>query len=383
MIECPVCTSKQSSNELTCQRCQADLSLLVHLNNQGVVYYNEGLRLARLGQEEVALEHLQAALLLNPDYAESYLVMGKLYAQRGAYEEAIIAWHRVLRQAPPDSPLRAKAERGIAKAEELQQRQQREMAAARRRRKVLIAGAGLALFILGIGLTLLSSKVWFSGVTPEVLAFRWRQTLATYPALRQAPLKVEVQGGGLVISGEVPSTLHRDLITAICRIFPPHTLDISQVQVRPTAEAAALERLLTALPDIMTRMGPGRDLLLSQALAGSRLHVAAKTDDRLHLSGTVPLRDARKLVEDIAVLMVGQGRVDISGIHVGGDYLLYRVQAGDYPRGLAQRFFGDPRRWEELRRFSPENALVLKDPRRLQVGAVIKIPKPLQEGEKP
>jgi nucleoid-associated protein YgaU len=358
------------------------MSLLVHLSNQGLVYYDEGLRLAKSGQEEAALHHLQTAVVLNPEHTDSYVVMGKLYAQRGAYEEAISTWQRALHLAPPDSPARAKAEQGIAKAKKIQRHRLREAAAVRRRHRGLTAAAGVAVFILGVGFTFLFPKIWTARVTPAGLTQKWSQALDTYPALRQAALEAKVQDGGLVISGEVPSPVHRDLISSLSQTFLPHTLDVSRVKVRPVPEAAALERILADLPGQMKAMGPRQDLLW-QALAGSRINVTAQDDNRLHLSGAVPSREIKHVVENIAVLMAGRERVDTSALQVGPEYLVYRVQVGDYPKGLARRFYGDSRRWEDIRRFSPENARVLQDPRRLQVGAILKIPKPLSMKEKP
>lgn len=115
-LNCPVDnTPIKLDKKMVCGHCGEDLASLGRLDELPLAYYNEGLRLAREGQWEEALQKLAAAAELKKGFARPLLVMGKIYAQKGLLPEAIHYWERFL-EVEPDNQA---AQQGIAKAQEL------------------------------------------------------------------------------------------------------------------------------------------------------------------------------------------------------------------------------------------------------------------------
>lgn len=116
MINCPVCNTKNELSKKTiCSECGEDLTSLGRLMELPLHYYNEGLRLAKEKKWDDAIVKLSVASEMKKGYAEPLLVMGKVYAQKEMYNEAIGCWQRVL-EVEPDN---ANAQKAIEKAREL------------------------------------------------------------------------------------------------------------------------------------------------------------------------------------------------------------------------------------------------------------------------
>ncbi|MDI6811833.1 MAG: hypothetical protein QMD80_09280 [archaeon] len=75
---------------------------------------NEGVKLAREGLLDEAIEKLMASITLDPNRADSYVVIGKVYAQKGLYDEPIKEWEKALKIEPDNE----QAKIGRRKAEE-------------------------------------------------------------------------------------------------------------------------------------------------------------------------------------------------------------------------------------------------------------------------
>src|ERR1700722_16914783 len=116
---CPVCTASLPSKEMRCARCDSDLVLLIDLDNLAARFYNDALALIRDGHESEALARLQAAIGIDQKHAPSWLVLGKLLAQRGEHREALTAFQKVGETGFADPSDVAKAARAVARIEEI------------------------------------------------------------------------------------------------------------------------------------------------------------------------------------------------------------------------------------------------------------------------
>lgn len=97
MVICPVDGEAEiEEGESPCHQCGADLSAFWRMRELPDVYYNEGLDLAKKGLLDEAIEKLVAAIALNPKSVESYIVLGKLYAQKGLHDKALVQWEKTL-----------------------------------------------------------------------------------------------------------------------------------------------------------------------------------------------------------------------------------------------------------------------------------------------
>lgn len=101
-ISCPIDgTAVPLGKKMFCPTCGEDLAGLGRMSELPLAYYNEGLKLATQGKIAEALEKLGAAVALKPDFAKPLVVMGKLYAQKGMYPDALACWERI-REHPAD-----------------------------------------------------------------------------------------------------------------------------------------------------------------------------------------------------------------------------------------------------------------------------------------
>lgn len=315
---CPVCNAKRDAATGRCPDCGSDLSLLAAFDNQAPRYFSEALALARdPATIDQAIEKLLVATGLDPGHVSSWVVLGKLHAQKEDFERAIAAFRRALELPSASDEEREKARKGMDKAQQLLDRQKQEQEVARvraarftNRRLIIIAGA------VGLG-------AWVIGIVVSIFV------------LRQPP--------------------------------PPPP--------PPSPVAAVLQRTLSALPSALApHLGNGKGRDLVAALAAAHIRVTPAGNGQVQLQGTVSVPEVKQIVESIASAAAGPGAVQAGGIEVRDEYVVYTIRRGDCPERIARRLCGTRRRIEEIRAFSPENQQTLE---RMSVGSVLKIPKRL------
>jgi hypothetical protein len=325
-VACPACGQACKGGVAVCPQCGSDLSLLFESGASPDRWYAEALELARRpdGAAE-AIRKLEAALSLDPGHVEALIVLGKLRAQLGEYENAIAQWERALQLAPAEGSARDRAVRGIAKARLLLDSRKAEEVRAARHRRVALAASASAVFLLGS----------LCAAIPGWLLHR-RDRAESAASLRAA---------------------------------------------RSQAEAEALQRALAALPAALgdhVRAGRGQDLMA--ALGTASLRVTPAGSGGLAAAGTIPVAELRPVIETIGAAVAAPGRLDAGAVRVADEYIEYVIRPGDCPETIARRLCGTRRRLDELRRFSAENAEALD---RMQIGGVLKIPKRLLRQESP
>lgn len=103
---CPNCNVALPLNETLCPECGEELAALVRLRWEPYLLYNEGLRLARLGDLAGAAAKMRNVVAGLPDERIAYHVLAKLYTQLGNHPEAALWWEAALRRWPGDEAAR-------------------------------------------------------------------------------------------------------------------------------------------------------------------------------------------------------------------------------------------------------------------------------------
>ena len=382
-VACPVCTTSLPSKGMKCARCDSDLGLLIDLENLAARFYNEALVLVRSGHEFEASGRLQAAIGIDKKHTPSWVVLGKLLAQRGEHQEALTAFQKVSEMDVADPSHVAKAARAIARIQEilalkrlneeraLLDEREREQGFRRRDRRITAAVASAAAVCAAIltvfAISLPPSPV--SGAAAVRLAFE--QSLA----VRELHLTAREAGDTVAIAGEVPGVGPRELAESLARnALRGRRLDASGLLVSDTRIARELNEVLAALPGILGARvsSASRDLL--DGIAASRIKIVRGSGDCAYLAGTAPNLEAKTLITALAAGLAGARPIDNSGIRIDDSYIVYVVRSGDAPESIARRLCGSARRLDAIRTFSRENTETLA---LMKVGSVLRIPKRL------
>jgi nucleoid-associated protein YgaU len=310
------------------------------------MYYNQALELARSGSLAAARDKLLAALALAPEMADAHVVLGKVYAQLGAYQQAIACCEAALTINPEHDG----AKRAQSRARQLMAQQ----ACARMGQGILKAALAVAFIVLGVLIPptyrALSERYPQIGRPPQLE--RVRLALRRSDALKGAKLDVSVHRRAVRVRGTVDTDEERELVAAlVANNARGHAADLSSVSVTHESQVASFLRLLN-------KVGAGRFESLQAALERGALH----------LTGNVPSEEDRRLLKELALAYAGVPKVDTSGLQIGRVCI---VQPGDSLWALALRYYGNGNLW---RRIVGANPGLVSDVRGLRVGATLRIP---------
>ncbi len=399
MITCPACGTSQTEGTRECRQCQADLSLLVEFDGLAQSFYDQGVRVAKSGENlEAAVRFIEAALALEPEHVEALVVLGKLRAQQQRYQEAMSAWQRALELAPDGSPAREKARAAIARAETLLADQHAATAdrtdaapseamgeRGARRGRPLVSGIAIAA-VLAAGI--IAGAFWgrpaAAPVSVSAAVRALKAAVGAHPALKGERVEVTASGGRIEVTGQVSEPLQRDLVEALAgqalarQAAGSARADLSGLRVRPEKAAKALTELLAFL--CRGKQGGADEEARAELLAAlgdGSVTVDCTDDGGLRIAGSVPTPEAREFVVSAASRLVSPGLVDSSALAVMDEYIEYTVQPGDCLFVIAQRLCGDVRRAGAIREFCAQNSAALQDPRHLRPDTVLRIPKRL------
>ncbi len=87
-------------SSLTCHRCGADLSPLIHLHDQAIWYYRQAIQALQTGNYAVATAWNNQALALHHNNADFHALAGQLWVLQGEFQRAILAWQKAQRINP-------------------------------------------------------------------------------------------------------------------------------------------------------------------------------------------------------------------------------------------------------------------------------------------
>jgi tetratricopeptide (TPR) repeat protein len=380
---CPVCTASVPSKAIRCARCDSDLGILSDLDNLAARFYNEGLALVRSGHESEASGRLQAAIGVDQAHAPSWIVLGKLLAQRGEHQEALAAFQKVRAIGGADPSHVAKAATAVARIEEilalkrlneerlLLDESERERVSRRRSRRMTVAVAS-ASAACAVVLTVFATRL---PPSPESGAAAVRLAFDHSRAVKDLHLTAKEAGDMVAIEGEVQGIGARELAESLARnALRGRRLDTSGLLVSDARIAGELNEVLAALPGILgTRVSSASQDLLD-GIAAARIKIVSGSGDRVYLAGTAPNLEAKTLITALAAGLAGVRPADNSGIRIDDNYIVYVIRSGDAPESIARRLCGSARRLDAIRTFSRENNETLS---LMKAGSVLRIPKRL------
>ncbi|GAA0436213.1 hypothetical protein Acor_55110 [Acrocarpospora corrugata] len=96
-VSCPLCRITVTAPSTLCPGCDQDLAILAYLRQRAILYYNEGLRLARSGDTKAAAFALQQVMAIDSGCADAMVVLGKIHAQNRSFASARDVWERAIR----------------------------------------------------------------------------------------------------------------------------------------------------------------------------------------------------------------------------------------------------------------------------------------------
>jgi hypothetical protein len=145
VITCPNCGIALPAGATICPECNEDLAPLLRVRLAADIAYNEGLRLARSGDLEGAIIKIHEAVAAASEHPAAYIVLGKLYAQKGIWSLARWWWQQALVRWPEDEAARR----------ELAALEQREARARqgwfRTARRAALVGIFIGMLVVGLG----------------------------------------------------------------------------------------------------------------------------------------------------------------------------------------------------------------------------------------
>jgi nucleoid-associated protein YgaU len=212
MIDCTCGYGKNiSEDQKRCPNCGIDVTPLHRIRGLPRSYRDEANMLAQHGLLDVAMEKLMAAICLDGGSVSSYVALGELYIRKGLYREAITAFEKALQIEPRNTGARKghdESQRAIGKAK------------ASVLRKLSYS---VAVIVMATGIVVSAAFGYFAfhkvpannRAADPVVTMGHR--FAEDPNLRGADLSVRRNGNEITISGEVPSELHKALVTEIAQ----------------------------------------------------------------------------------------------------------------------------------------------------------------------
>ena len=295
MINCPVCNTKNELSKKTiCGKCGEDLTSLGRLKELPLHYYNEGLRLAKEKKWDEAIVKLSVASEMKKGYAEPLSVMGKVYAQKEMYNEAIGCWQRIL-EFEPDN---AKAQKAIERAKEVMEREKTK------ENKVETELNNNVQIIL----KLLKLTPALSGVIAllliSLIAFLWHNLEKQNSRISElnsqlSGLRVKTNGDLSSLSGQI-----RDLSASNFKKFQEADNRITDIQKSQKSDSLSLDRKIIDLKKNQTITADGlknlsRQLTSISATSSKQISALKKilVNDLSHLKDQ--LRDLSATIEDI------------------------------------------------------------------------------------
>jgi LysM repeat protein len=173
-----------------------------------------------------------AAVSLEMGFAEAHRALGQVLAKKGLYREAVRHFDVALGTDPGNVELAM--ERNEA---DVSSRNPSEVRKKSRLKTWMIGAAG---FIIGLSIFPISRSLVkdpASSPTRNILASRIKAALVGNASLADSVLQVGQSQEGLLITGEVPSLLHKNLAVEIARNQAQGTsVDCEGIQVAPPSQ---------------------------------------------------------------------------------------------------------------------------------------------------
>jgi len=350
MVSCPIDNSKNEiSEEIICKNrdCREDLSSLGRLTELPYAFFNDGLRLAKEGKLQDALVKLAVAAELKRDYTKPYMIMGKIYAQKGMYAGAIECWQKVLAVTPRDE----KARKAIDKVKEIMDH------SARMAEGITNVSSDTTLELnMNHPLESSSKRLFFSiGVAIPFGILIICLSALLWKVFDSQHQQISVLQDHLAIIEEKADS---DMKRLSCEIQAIQSLVLQSTRSMENSAAAIQEKFAaTKATD---------DRLPSQLVIGTGVVPPVNSQEKLQIE-TMPK------IEGSPATVHGTLPETKSTVDVKSDRFEYIVAKGDTLWTIAQWFLSSPEKWQELLKANGDNLPF--GPQKLSIGQKIIIPK--------
>lgn len=222
MIDCTCGFGKDiAEDQASCPVCGADVTPLHRVRGLPRLYLDEGVAAARDGRADFAIERLLTAVSLDEGCGAAHKALGDVYFKKAMYHEALRQYGRAVQLDPDDQSLRESMQDAEAEAS----RRAAAQSPGRAKEIQWFGKPSLVLSALGflLGLTALpavnlvthnqpSTSDDYARVTAEI-----KQSIREDPILKPLNLRVDQLNGGLHISGEAPTEVHKHLVSEMAR----------------------------------------------------------------------------------------------------------------------------------------------------------------------
>jgi len=358
-MKCPVC-GYEDYNGGKCPSCGTNATNLLRLSEIPDAYYNKAVELIKKDHIEEAKEALIATIRLNPDDVDALILLGKVCAEAGDYERAVVYWNKALR-LDENRTEEIKADIGKVEAlkktlEEEKPSEVKENLEERLRetvrtetRKGFIkwsAYTGVILMLIIILDSYLSFRLYLIPAKEQsVTAEKNREFFAS--EIRKLSKEIK--------NKEILTSEFSKLSEEIKEIIP---LEIKKL----------------VLNDVSIKE---KEIFTSEVRVILKLHeisniVIEEREGTVYLKGKVPtLWDKQKIEKAVKEVNMSVG-IDMRGIEVtypNGYY--YRAKKGDNLWLIAEKLLGDGKKFSKI---LSVNEKTLKDPSNLILGEKLLIP---------
>lgn len=323
-FQCPICGKLITISEENqyCNSCNTDLTLLIYLANLGARYFNESIELASKGDIDSAIEKIHASIAISSPDASQYIVLAKLYAKQGNFEQAKKAIEKAFKLDPNNE-----------KAKLLEQEFNKALSPIPQRnfRPIIIASIAVAVLIIAV-IVSLSFRT-----SPED---KVRKALRQYPELAGL-INIDVNKDEIILSGAVQNLELKQSAHSIAKNATPRkNIDSSRISV--DYKNAILSKLLS-----------------------DRLTVTQE-DNNLKIEGEVQSFKEKNDLKDLAKTLNGIGKIDDIGLNV-----FHCVRSGDTLQKISNIHYGTYQNWQKI---YEKNKSIIKDKNMLLLDQKLLIP---------
>ena len=290
--------------------------------------------LARKGHFKEAETSLKFMIKHDP-LPEYYLLLGKIYAQQGRYQDAIVEWEKVLEIDPENQNAKA----AILKAKEL------------------LKGIPIQLFKWKLSAVLLAFLFIISLVIGSIL---WRENidiLSRYRASLKENQKLEKEIKEVKKEVEVSRSRYHEVIKKYKKSIVSYQNLLKNYE---NFKKQISKQIIIALK-------AGRRLIYIKGIGSSDITLKL-TDKGISVNGEVPTEYLKKVIEETIKGMEGVKSVDIKGLKVTHNYI---VSPGDTLYKIAGRLYGDYRKWKDIYKANKEK---IKNPNIIHPNDFFNIP---------
>ena len=349
-IECPYC-KKVSINLMECDRCHANLEPLVKVLSLPGHFIDEGTACLAVGRMDEAVEKFSAAISLMPDSTDALCNLALVLSGQGLHDSALTHLDKALELAPNDPNIEKMRNTVVDKLKQEKITAEQQALRQSRRQKFLWVLPVVALLFGISGGSVLGPR-YTNDIPQSAMVEVVRARLGEAYELKELTLNVSPLGKGIQISGEVPSSLHRQLILALASQGKGPPVDISNIQITPKPNHNWVEIVRHRLD-------------ANPIFNGLGLQVVGD-EGTVRLSGEMPSETHRAMAIALASLDIA-AKLDTSAIKVKTQesrsvvLATYPVKKGDSWWLIAHRLYGNGSYWQELAQANQRKTLKFGD----------------------